>query len=355
MDNFAKEEYNKLLQLNGQQAWETISANNLDVNNCLAIAYIKNDFILFKILVDNGASVFAMNEIFKVPNFITFDKLDRQNFLEYAYSKISNLDQFDASGMINLLLFHSYSGNYDAVEWLIKYGADVNVIDGNGNSPFSNACRSGNLEIVKILLTCEPTGIYNVAKNGISAIKEAQSLQHNDVVMYLLENGYEIEKIPDLYYFIYEIAFKRLKEQALEIARRGIDISKVHLFKNEYFNTFKENGVIFYPNLADSLNKLLVDNKTNKEILEILFSNETTKVHHEHKRENEEVEVVKVKYFPNAYKEYTFIANGIKCNFGDKVIVYTNGKEQEVIVSKPNFVADKNEFNFGLKEIIRKI
>ena len=67
------------------------------------------------------------------------------------------------------------------------------------------------------------------------------------------------------------------------------------------------------------------------------------------------LDVIKVKYFPNAYKEYTFLSDGITCNVGDRVLVYTNGQKQEVIVSKPNFKTSPNEYNFALKSIIRKI
>lgn len=51
-----------------------------------------------------------------------------------------------------LLKWASDKGCLDIVDLLIKYKADVNKPDANGDTPLMAACRGGHLDVVELLL-----------------------------------------------------------------------------------------------------------------------------------------------------------------------------------------------------------
>lgn len=357
MDNNDRSVYDALFNLDTESAWELIKKTGLDriKHNCLPIAYHKGDFELFKRLIDNGASVFNYNEITTVSNFITFDRLDKMEYFVYAFERVKDVNEFDSQRFINPLLFCCYRGMYDCVNWLIEHGADVNVIDAGGRTPFFNACRNGNVEVVKLILSCEPHGIYNATVDGYSAIKYAQSERKTDVVRFLIRSGYNLERVPDLYNFLFEMALTRDEGTVREVISRGLDITKVKYCENQFVKELKEQGAKFYTSFVQELKYLLDENRTTPEIYKLFMDSINTNNRTPSSDiNNNEIEVVKVKYFPSAYKEYTFLANGFDCKPGDVVIVNTNNKIQEVIITKGNYKTDLNDFNFELKKIMQK-
>lgn len=52
----------------------------------------------------------------------------------------------------SLLQWASDKGCLDIADLLIKYKADVNKRDSNGDTPLMAACRNGHLEVVELLL-----------------------------------------------------------------------------------------------------------------------------------------------------------------------------------------------------------
>ena len=93
--------------------------------------------------------------------------------------------------------------------------------------------------------------------------------------------------------------------------------------------------------------------KNNETFNEKNLTCETQKIHQNN--DDELVEVVVVKYFENARQTYTFLSNGIQCYPGDRVLVFTNGLEQSVIVVTGNKKVNIKNFNFSLKKIIKKL
>ena len=51
-----------------------------------------------------------------------------------------------------LLQWASDKGCLDIVDLLVKYKADVNKRDGDGDTPLMAACRKGHMEVVEFLL-----------------------------------------------------------------------------------------------------------------------------------------------------------------------------------------------------------
>ena len=82
------------------------------------------------------------------------------------------------------------------VRLLIDYGADINMIDSDGDTPLYRAASQGSLEIVKALLNA---GADVDVKNGmglkaasVAKIAELSSLDENfDIIVQLLKSSEE--------------------------------------------------------------------------------------------------------------------------------------------------------------------
>ena len=91
--------------------------------------------------------------------------------------------------------------NIEIVELLFKFGADVNIPNFFGISPFIGVCLSGDVELTKLFIDnganlnqnffyyYEDT--YNI---GFTPIKAAISEGHFGIIELLIENGCEIKK-----------------------------------------------------------------------------------------------------------------------------------------------------------------
>ncbi len=64
----------------------------------------------------------------------------------------ANPDTVEPMEKACLLQWACEKGVLDMADVLIKYKADVNKKDINGNSPLMVACRNGHLDIVQLLL-----------------------------------------------------------------------------------------------------------------------------------------------------------------------------------------------------------
>ena len=82
------------------------------------------------------------------------------------------------------------SGNLNMVKWLVTdLGADVNMVDTDGFSPLIIAATSGETEIVKYLVTKTTADIDLLGFDGNSALHRASAEGNLEIVKILVENG----------------------------------------------------------------------------------------------------------------------------------------------------------------------
>ncbi len=99
----------------------------------------------------------------------------------------------DGTPMLNLAVRNDRTA---AVEWLLKNGADVNVVsEDRGYSPLMDAVWRGNKEIAKMLLEKKPD-VNVISKEGQSMIVLAVGADNYELCKLLCENGADVD-IPD--------------------------------------------------------------------------------------------------------------------------------------------------------------
>ncbi len=80
-------------------------------------------------------------------------------------------------------------GYLGIVEQLVRHGAAVNPASPEGTTPLYAAINSGNVQLIRILLTAQDTRINQATGDGIVPLGFAVSRGHKDIVELLLRHG----------------------------------------------------------------------------------------------------------------------------------------------------------------------
>ena len=90
------------------------------------------------------------------------------------------------------LMYAVRFGFNDIVEYLLKEGADIHAVKGDGNNVLHIACREGLTDTVKILLA---NGAVPVTRNksGVQAFTLARQQGHDDLAELVIEASREYE------------------------------------------------------------------------------------------------------------------------------------------------------------------
>jgi len=86
------------------------------------------------------------------------------------------------------------NGRVDVVRYLLEHGAKINQPDGFGGTALTNACFSGDLSLVKLLV--EKGGDPAFIGDGGTAMHIAAALGHVPIMEFLLKLGLSVD-IPD--------------------------------------------------------------------------------------------------------------------------------------------------------------
>lgn len=124
---------------------------------------------------------------------LLFDAVDRGN--------LSEVEEFIKSG-VNINIARPYTpltlatrhSNYEMVTLLLKYNADVNLIDKTGRTSLSTAAWGGDQQMVTLLIH---EGAITTGTYGLRALSSAAHNGHEDIINILLKSNSNInEKWP---------------------------------------------------------------------------------------------------------------------------------------------------------------
>lgn len=148
--------------------------NRICYNTFLGIINYINDFEVFKFLMENSSINYNYFEIrYAITNLI---KDKKHKMVKYI------LNKYEFNNIDRIFGFLCYLGDIELVKQLLNnYGPDP----GDYNyGAFRYACKSGNLELVKLLLKLEPNTDIEAYNN--CAIKFACLEGHLNIIKYLL-------------------------------------------------------------------------------------------------------------------------------------------------------------------------
>ncbi|XP_067653812.1 ankyrin repeat domain-containing protein 2-like [Haliotis asinina] len=109
------------------------------------------------------------------------------------------------------------NGHRDVVEFLVGRGADVSLVDSDGNNILHWACREGHLETVKLILSLNVVDINSRGWYSRTPVMWAAENRHSDVVKFLVDRGTDVSLVD------------RGGNNVLHLACRGGDLETVKL------------------------------------------------------------------------------------------------------------------------------
>ncbi|WP_052306791.1 ankyrin repeat domain-containing protein [Chitinophaga pinensis] len=111
-------------------------------------------------------------------------------------NNVSLLKEFVTDGLLNArddrastpLIIAAYYNHSDAVAYLLKAGAKVELTDNLGHTALMGACFKGHADIVKLLLK-KGASVATETDHGATALTYAATFGHHNIVDLLLDNG----------------------------------------------------------------------------------------------------------------------------------------------------------------------
>ncbi|XP_067652983.1 uncharacterized protein [Haliotis asinina] len=86
-------------------------------------------------------------------------------------------------------------GHRDVVKFLVDRGADVSLVNGGGDNVLHFACRGGDLETVKLIMSMNVVDINSRGWNSRTPVLEAARYRHWDVVQFLVGGGADVSLV----------------------------------------------------------------------------------------------------------------------------------------------------------------
>jgi ankyrin repeat protein len=134
------------------------------------------------------------NETFALE--LTKKKFDEQWLLEGLKSDYIDINHKDKHGD-TILTKYVKEGRYNAAEWLIKNGADVNLKNNDGKNALEIAVEKNNLPIVKGLLDFGKIDVNQKDATGRSLLQNVVVWGNHQMAKLLLKYGADINSVDD--------------------------------------------------------------------------------------------------------------------------------------------------------------
>ncbi|XP_048258038.1 ankyrin repeat domain-containing protein 50-like [Haliotis rufescens] len=148
------------------------------------------------LLVSKGADVSLVDE-------------DGDNILHFACSEghletvefVLSLNVVDidsrGGGSWTPVMRATYRGHRDVVELLVSKGADVSLVDGDGNNILHLACSEGHLETVEFVLSLNVVDINSRGRWSLTPVMRAARNGHTDVLELLVSKGADVSLVDE--------------------------------------------------------------------------------------------------------------------------------------------------------------
>ena len=221
-----------------------MSDSLLHVKNDLLTTYLMSDnpnIERIKELLDNGADINIKENVAFII-FYKLIKLHKYDIIEILLEHKLNPNTqsaFEGNRLIELSVILSQP---TITQLLIKFGADVNVVDKGNRSPLDYSIASNNIVIFKELL---PLCNYNTFKNGIIMLN-SQILNiriHLDIITLFVENDMFYRVFEDDILLVSNIVrkiierFSNILDQGyMELIKLMISKIGIEIFRQEFTN-----------------------------------------------------------------------------------------------------------------------
>ena len=205
-----------LLPLGEAKQWSRESELNSDVGNaaeCLLTAIENNDSEVVQSLIHEPLLDFNMKVISKTSRRLCTPLMlaIERNFLELAKIilkvEMVEIDRVLGSNALHVAVQEGYA---DAVDLLLRSGADVNIPDVNGWTSLMKACKTKNEDIVRLLLGYQ-ADVKLINLFGLSALNilvNDDGAERPDLLVLLIEHGAPIDQCDMNAWFPLIIAIK---------------------------------------------------------------------------------------------------------------------------------------------------
>ncbi|XP_048246378.1 serine/threonine-protein phosphatase 6 regulatory ankyrin repeat subunit A-like [Haliotis rufescens] len=107
-----------------------------------------------------------------------------------------NLNGKDGNGRTGLMMA-AYQGHRDVVEYLVSKGADLTLVEKGGDTILHAACRGGDINIVKCVLSKDDVDVNCTDKSGMTPSMSAARWGYTEVVKLLFRRGSNLQMVDD--------------------------------------------------------------------------------------------------------------------------------------------------------------
>ncbi|MDO3694187.1 ankyrin repeat domain-containing protein [Wenyingzhuangia sp. chi5] len=218
-----------------QQKGVDAHAKDNNGNNVLFYAAQRGNLSLIKNFINKGFDYKLLNN--KGENLVLYAShggRGSSNSIEvfkYFDSLGLNMNLSNQENQNALHFVCSNTKDVNIIDYFINKGANIHQKDTQGNTPFLNACRGGNILAVNKLLP-QVKNINQKNNEGISAVIYATQRINKELLDVLLANNVQLDVVDkdgnNLYYYLFNAYNNR---------------SKAHF--NDFINVLKQNNISF--------------------------------------------------------------------------------------------------------------
>jgi len=264
-----------------------INRTDLNGNNILYYAILKEDVETMRSLVGNGVDVNSKNKLGKsnMDLIITEGYTFLNTLLNYSHSILLNIPNSQGEiPLMTIIKINTFTNEEkeDMVEKLIRRGSDVNFIDNKGNTSLVYAIQGKSLSLVNLLVKNDANINYLIPSSDQTILMYAIDVGNIDIIQLLVEYGADINFKNSKGCSVLEMIFEKEKLKIFEyfvkydinnftsevinnlISKERLDLLKILIENNFNINLKDENDdtplVYAFKNRQPEIVKYLIEN-----------------------------------------------------------------------------------------------